>query len=44
MIPVICLTDRGEIAVGKRAYLIRVRAAASGTVVRSVWCAGRRVA
>jgi alpha-D-ribose 1-methylphosphonate 5-triphosphate diphosphatase len=38
------LTDRGEIAVGKRADLIRVHAAASGSVVRRVWCAAQRVA
>jgi alpha-D-ribose 1-methylphosphonate 5-triphosphate diphosphatase len=38
------LTDRGEIAVGKRADVIRVHTAASGAMVRSVWCAGRRVA
>jgi alpha-D-ribose 1-methylphosphonate 5-triphosphate diphosphatase len=38
------LTDRGEIAVGKRADLIRVHAAASGSVVRHVWCAAQRVA
>jgi alpha-D-ribose 1-methylphosphonate 5-triphosphate diphosphatase len=38
------LTDRGEIAVGKRADLIRVHAAASGSMVRSVWCGAQRVA
>jgi alpha-D-ribose 1-methylphosphonate 5-triphosphate diphosphatase len=38
------LDDRGEIAVGKRADLIRVRVARNIPVVRAVWCAGRRVA
>ncbi|MBR1091680.1 alpha-D-ribose 1-methylphosphonate 5-triphosphate diphosphatase [Bradyrhizobium manausense] len=38
------LTDRGEIAVGKRADLIRVHVAASVPVVRSVWREGSRVA
>jgi len=38
------LTDRGEIAVGKRADLIRVRVAHDVPAVRSVWCGGRRVA
>jgi alpha-D-ribose 1-methylphosphonate 5-triphosphate diphosphatase len=38
------LTDRGEIALGKRADLIRVRVAAGVPAVRSAWCGGRRVA
>jgi alpha-D-ribose 1-methylphosphonate 5-triphosphate diphosphatase len=38
------LTDRGEIAVGKRADLIRVRVAGEVPVVRSVWREGLRVA
>ena len=37
------LHDRGEIALDKRADLIRVHLA-GGTAVRSVWSAGRRVA
>ena len=38
------LNDRGEIAVGKRADLIRVRVARDIPVVRSVWREGSRVA
>jgi alpha-D-ribose 1-methylphosphonate 5-triphosphate diphosphatase len=38
------LTDRGEIAPGKRADLIRVHVARDVPVVRSVWREGRRVA
>lgn len=38
------LDDRGEIAKGKRADLIRVHVAAGIPVVRSVWRAGQRVA
>jgi alpha-D-ribose 1-methylphosphonate 5-triphosphate diphosphatase len=38
------LDDRGEIAVGKRADLIRVARAESAAVVREVFRAGRRVA
>src|SRR6201991_480317 len=38
------LSDRGEIAVGKRADLIRVHVARDIPVVRSVWREGRRVA
>ena len=38
------LTDRGEIASGKRADLIRVHVAPNGSAVRSVWRAGQRVA
>ncbi|MCA1457214.1 alpha-D-ribose 1-methylphosphonate 5-triphosphate diphosphatase [Bradyrhizobium sp. BRP22] len=38
------LTDRGEIAVGKRADLIRVHVARGLPVVRSVWREGERVA
>ncbi len=37
------LEDRGEIAIGKRADLIRVRHAAERPVVRCVWRAGVRV-
>lgn len=38
------LSDRGEIAVGRRADLVRVRAAGDIPVVRQVWRQGRRVA
>ncbi|MDP3898336.1 MAG: alpha-D-ribose 1-methylphosphonate 5-triphosphate diphosphatase [Mesorhizobium sp.] len=38
------LTDRGEIAVGKRGDLVRVRLDSHVPVVRSVWREGRRVA
>jgi alpha-D-ribose 1-methylphosphonate 5-triphosphate diphosphatase len=38
------LNDRGEIALGKRADLIRVHVGAGVPVVRSVWRAGQRVA
>jgi alpha-D-ribose 1-methylphosphonate 5-triphosphate diphosphatase len=38
------LSDRGEIAAGKRADLIRVHVAGDVPVVRSVWREGRRVA
>ena len=38
------LSDRGEIALGRRADLIRVHVAANVPVVRSVWREGRRVA
>ena len=38
------LTDRGEIAVGKRADAIRVHVTPEGAAVRAVWSAGRRVA
>jgi alpha-D-ribose 1-methylphosphonate 5-triphosphate diphosphatase len=38
------LTDRGEIAAGQRADLIRVRPQPAAPVVRGVWRAGRRVA
>src|ERR1700754_3735551 len=38
------LSDRGEIAVGKRADLIRVHVARDIPVVRSVWREGERVA
>ena len=37
------LDDRGEIAVGKRADLVRVRKAESAPVVRGVWRQGKRV-
>jgi alpha-D-ribose 1-methylphosphonate 5-triphosphate diphosphatase len=38
------LDDRGEIAAGKRADLVRVHVAEAVPVARSVWRAGRRVA
>jgi alpha-D-ribose 1-methylphosphonate 5-triphosphate diphosphatase len=38
------LRDRGEIAVGKRADLVRIRPTDKVPVVRSVWRMGRRVA
>jgi alpha-D-ribose 1-methylphosphonate 5-triphosphate diphosphatase len=38
------LDDRGEIAVGKRADLIRVHVGGNGSAVRSVWRCGQRVA
>jgi alpha-D-ribose 1-methylphosphonate 5-triphosphate diphosphatase len=38
------LADRGEIAAGKRADLIRVHVARDAAVVRSVWREGHRVA
>ena len=38
------LHDRGEVATGKRADLIRVHRFGETAVVRSVWRAGRRVA
>jgi alpha-D-ribose 1-methylphosphonate 5-triphosphate diphosphatase len=38
------LSDRGAIAAGLRADLVRVHATPSGVVVRGVWCAGTRVA
>ncbi|MCW5691689.1 MAG: alpha-D-ribose 1-methylphosphonate 5-triphosphate diphosphatase [Pseudolabrys sp.] len=38
------LIDRGEIAAGKRADVIRVHVAPDGAAVRSVWSGGRRVA
>jgi alpha-D-ribose 1-methylphosphonate 5-triphosphate diphosphatase len=38
------LNDRGEIAVGRRADVVRVDVARAMPVVRSVWCAGERVA
>jgi alpha-D-ribose 1-methylphosphonate 5-triphosphate diphosphatase len=38
------LTDRGEIAPGQRADLLRVRDQADAPVVGTVWRAGRRVA
>ena len=41
---VVGLTDRGEIACGKRADLIRVYVNDDDAAVRSVWCAGARVA
>ncbi|MDO8877590.1 MAG: amidohydrolase family protein, partial [Pseudolabrys sp.] len=37
-------SDRGEIAAGKRADLIRVHQAEDAVAVRSVWSGGRRVA
>jgi len=41
---VVGLSDRGEIACGKRADLIRVHVNDDDTAVRGVWCEGRRVA
>lgn len=41
---VVGLTDRGEIAAGKRADLIRVHVDDDDSAVRSVWSGGRRVA
>jgi alpha-D-ribose 1-methylphosphonate 5-triphosphate diphosphatase len=38
------LTDRGEIAVGKRADLIRIHVAGDVPAVRATWQRGRRVA
>jgi alpha-D-ribose 1-methylphosphonate 5-triphosphate diphosphatase len=38
------LCDRGEIAIGKRADLVRIRLTERVPVVRSVWRRGRRVA
>lgn len=38
------LTDRGEIAIGKRADFIQVRQVEDAVAVRSVWSGGRRVA
>jgi alpha-D-ribose 1-methylphosphonate 5-triphosphate diphosphatase len=38
------LNDRGEIAVGKRADLIRVHVVGDIPVVRSAWREGERVA
>ena len=38
------LADRGEIAIGKRADLIRVHVARDVPVVRTVWREGHRVA
>ena len=38
------LFDRGEIAVGKRGDLVRVRRAPGHPLVRGVWCMGHRVA
>jgi alpha-D-ribose 1-methylphosphonate 5-triphosphate diphosphatase len=41
---VVGLNDRGEIAVGKRADIIRVHRAGDSAAVRGVWSDGRRVA
>jgi alpha-D-ribose 1-methylphosphonate 5-triphosphate diphosphatase len=41
---VVGLSDRGEIAPGKRADFIRVHRAGDAAAVRSVWSGGRRVA
>ena len=41
---VVGLSDRGEIAPGKRADVLRVRAVGSVPVVREVWREGLRVA
>jgi alpha-D-ribose 1-methylphosphonate 5-triphosphate diphosphatase len=37
------LDDRGEIAAGRRADVVRVRQFADAPTVRAVWCAGERV-
>ncbi|TWA88500.1 alpha-D-ribose 1-methylphosphonate 5-triphosphate diphosphatase [Ensifer sp. SEMIA 135] len=37
------LTDRGEIAEGRRADLVRVRITSEGPVVRSVWREGKQI-
>jgi alpha-D-ribose 1-methylphosphonate 5-triphosphate diphosphatase len=37
------LEDRGEIALGRRADLVRVRQFEGAPMVRAVWCAGERV-
>jgi alpha-D-ribose 1-methylphosphonate 5-triphosphate diphosphatase len=37
------LGDRGEIAAGRRADLVRVRESEGAPVVRAVWRAGERV-
>jgi alpha-D-ribose 1-methylphosphonate 5-triphosphate diphosphatase len=37
------LSDRGEIAVGKRANLVRIKVIDDLPIVRSVWCGGERV-
>jgi len=37
------LEDRGEIAAGRRADLVRARLVGEFPVVREVWCAGRRI-
>ena len=41
---VVGFTDRGEIAVGKRADFIRVHQVDEATAVRGVWSGGHRVA
>jgi alpha-D-ribose 1-methylphosphonate 5-triphosphate diphosphatase len=41
---VVGLSDRGEIAIGKRADFIRVHRASHAVAVRSVWSGGCRVA
>ena len=41
---VVGFTDRGEIATGKRADIIRVHVSGDAAAVRGVWCAGARVA
>jgi alpha-D-ribose 1-methylphosphonate 5-triphosphate diphosphatase len=38
------LEDRGAVAVGKRADLVRVKVAGDVVVVRGVWCGGERAA
>ncbi len=38
------LQDRGEIAVGKRADFVRITTGSEIPVIRTVWCAGARVA
>jgi alpha-D-ribose 1-methylphosphonate 5-triphosphate diphosphatase len=41
---VVGFSDRGEIAIGKRADIIRVHAVGNAAAVRGVWSAGSRVA
>ena len=38
------MTDRGEIAVGKRGDLVRVALVGDQPVVREVWRTGKRIA
>ncbi len=39
----VSLDDRGEIAAGRRADLVRVRLVGNAAAVRAVWCEGQRV-
>jgi alpha-D-ribose 1-methylphosphonate 5-triphosphate diphosphatase len=38
------LDDRGAVAAGRRADLVRVKVAGDVVVVRGVWCGGERAA